>query len=307
MEGNDIALAWLRSTSADIISWNTHHFSMDHPFRSGWVDVFCPQLCDAVGWNWAWTVESPDTPVEGDGDAPDEFVLTVPKDAQLEMLPDPDRDRPGTPLQACLRLDDGRVLDLNWLLDDDTGEWADYRQRYGDDSDWRWQRDLAWSMDQGTEPVEIDGIVYPPAATAFIADDGRTWLAHRVWTPTAISSGLTRWAADVAGRDDLQFSWDPQLPVSPVVQAAVDRMEQFRAGQLSTIQIAEGVVAVEPAFDWLLSLPPDDAAQITSTLRSAARQLAADEESRVPAWLDTLTDEGRAAYHAGDLDPPEDL
>lgn len=78
------AIEWLRSLPAQHqIGWNTHHFSLDWPFSKGWVDVFVPELQEAAGWNWAWTVEQEDDP-EHDETA-DPFSLTAPFDAILQL------------------------------------------------------------------------------------------------------------------------------------------------------------------------------------------------------------------------------
>src|SRR3954469_13443261 len=100
------ALAWLAGLPAGtLLRWTTHAFSLRQPFSLGWVDVYCPPLCDAVGWNWAWTVERPDPIPE------DQFSFPVAFDAQLEMRL-PDGAQRATPEQVRLRVSGGRVLDL---------------------------------------------------------------------------------------------------------------------------------------------------------------------------------------------------
>jgi hypothetical protein len=271
------------------------HFSLREPFRTGWVDVYCADICEPAGWNWGWTVEQADVAVGEDRP----FTVSAAFDAQLEMLLD-DPGRPGVPLRARLRVDDGRVLDLGYLLDDD--EWADYRDNGGDD--WEWQRDMYWAGFQHLQGCTIGGVQYPPPATLTVSD-GAPWTVCRVWTPAAVSAALQDWCAQ-HGRPDLRFWWDPQIrtPKDDLLDAAARGLRSLQAGESEAFTIGEGVKALAPALDFLLGLPADQAAQVTSALQSLQRSAAADEDVRLQAWLDALTDEGREAWLAGDLQPP---
>lgn len=271
------------------------HFSLREPFRKGWVDVYAKDICEPVGWNWGWTIEQPDNPDPIRG----VFDLRADYDAQLEMLLD-DPYQGGTPRQARLRLDDGRLLDLSYLLDED--EWAEYRDRGGDD--WEQQRGWYWMSWQGLEPCTILNVEYPPTAT-LSEIDGEMWVVCRVWTPAAVSRGLQGWCAGL-GRPDLRFTWDPELrtPKDDMIASAHETLSAYRRGEISSTVIGEGVAALAPAMDWLLSLPAEEAAKVTGALQDLQRRAAADEQARLDAWLDTLTDEGREAYLAGDLEPP---
>lgn len=281
-----------------VIAWAAGgHFSLREPFRKGWVDVYSPALCEPLGWNWGWTAEQPDNPQP----ITDPFGFRADYDAQLEMLLDTPHT-PGTPKKARLRMDDGRILDLDYLLDDD--EWAEYRDSGGED--WEQQRDWYWQSWQGLDSLTIDEHTHPPVAE-LAQIDGEDWVVCRVWTPAAISRGLEQWCADL-GRPDIRFSWDADLhtPKDGLIAQAQGALRDYRAGesQEATV-IGEGIVALAPAMDWLLSLPPDEAAKVTGALQDIQRQAASERDARLQAWLSTLTEEGRERYLAGELDPPD--
>lgn len=130
------ALDWLRrQPHLARIAWGTHHLSLKEPFTHGWVDVTVPELMEAVGWSWVWTVEDPDDPEPG----LDVFSFPLRYDAMLEMRY-AGGVYPGLALEARLVCQDGRALPLDWLLDKEPCR-APGRWETRDDGRW-----MIWPM-----------------------------------------------------------------------------------------------------------------------------------------------------------------
>lgn len=109
------------------------------------------------------------------------------------------------------------------------------------------------------------------------AMDGEDQLSRvAVWTPEAVSGAISRWCAERAGRPDLEIVWDDDAEPSPLVRALEQVAADLERDGLpeEAVMIGEGVYALPDAFDELLAMDPQDAAQITGALSDEARRSA---------------------------------
>lgn len=88
------------------------------------------------------------------------------------------------------------------------------------------------------------------------------------WTPAAISRALEEWTRAHTGRDDLHFDWDPTL--ESVMRWWYDDALRRTAEGREKFQISENVMASEDAFESLLEMPADIAAEIIGDLQEIA-------------------------------------
>jgi hypothetical protein len=96
---------------------------------------------------------------------------------------------------------------------------------------------------------------------------GGSYVIRRGWSARAISEALSVWATRHAERGDLLFQWDREAGPSAALATVMERA----AGSAPMWDLGDGLTVVDGAMEDLLTLPPDDAAEIMAVLRDAAR------------------------------------
>jgi hypothetical protein len=261
-EDGEKAIAFLRSLPAGAeVTWTSHHLSAESPYTRGWVDVYTPELCEAAGWNWGFTVEEPlyyQWAAEGEADLPiaadDPFSFPASFDGILELQLGVD----GRPSRLRLLCANGERLELTDELPAINGD------------EW-WQQRVHFRPGDS----DFDGRTYP-AISHQVEIDGELWWQTEVWTPVGISAALTIWVTEHADRDDLKVRWVPDLdsPGKRTVAEAAEIAEAIDRGDQETYEMGEGVRASSAVFDFLLAMGPDEAAKLTEQVQKLRERLA---------------------------------
>lgn len=113
------------------------------------------------------------------------------------------------------------------------------------------------------DAVDVETLL--AAAHAAAARFGRRVSEAGGWTAEAVSSALTGWALEHAGRDDLVFRYDEAVS-SLMVAHAVEQRELMRAGESYDVG---GGIEVSPAVMDFLAGDPDRAAGLMRDVRDA--------------------------------------
>lgn len=116
-----------------------------------------------------------------------------------------------------------------------------------------------WTVVDPTDPDDIRSVPLR-LVVPFDAAEG--------WTPAAISRALEEWTRAHTGRDDLNFDWDPTLE-SVMRWWYADAVRRVAEGR-EKFQVSENVMASEDAFESLLEMPADIAAEIISDMQAIA-------------------------------------
>lgn len=84
------------------------------------------------------------------------------------------------------------------------------------------------------------------------------------WKPDEISEMVRQWIIEHSGRSDLTVVHNPELH-DPFLDVLYERLQSADDG--NTVQIGDGVLAHPDVMDALLSMKPEDAAEITGTMQ----------------------------------------
>ena len=186
---------------------------------------------------------------------------------------DKDKDFVSSWVDIILAPEHMRELHMGWvwtLLDmtDDEEEHAIWCFDYPKDL-WCF-RNCSWSHHEeiaspiGTYPNAED---VAKLQAAHDADPESVVMGYTGWSHTRISEALNWWSAEFAGRPDLRFVWNPELPPSPMAQDALGILEGIKSGAEEKYLLipgeAEGetglsVYASEQVMDFLLNLATED-------------------------------------------------
>jgi hypothetical protein len=227
--------AWLRELPAKaVVGWTSRHITLTHPFADGWVDVEVPRMMEAADVNWCWTILP-----EGES-SHDPFSFAATFDGVVEVRRA--REDGEAKATAILRSNDG-TLSLDYLAD-------------GGDDIW-----------DSVCRVISRPLMAALSAQSIRADDSA--MSSPVWTPNGISRALERWMTEYLDRGDVRLQWRPELPINPIVDDAIADGSAEKRGEEPTYQLGERLHATGDAFDFLLGLPSDAAADIMRALNEA--------------------------------------
>lgn len=138
---------------------------------------------------------------------------------------------------------------------------------------WRiWDTDELWFVEDGPMVVLDSGAELDDRDSKMLDDYAAQSPSYHVntqgaWTTDAVNAAISAWILEHVGRDDITVVRGELAP-SELVQQAAATLEAIESGSEETIELGDGVVASQQAFDFLLSLGPDEAAHVETELRN---------------------------------------
>lgn len=93
-----------------------------------------------------------------------------------------------------------------------------------------------------------------------------------LWSEKAINSVLQKWTIEQTGRDDINYVFDDAIGLE-----IVKKLEE-RIDTEETYNIAENIEITGSAFQQLLDMPGDEAAELVETLQEAVKHLKNQQE-----------------------------
>ncbi|MFM7087972.1 MAG: hypothetical protein ACKOW9_00340 [Candidatus Paceibacterota bacterium] len=189
--------------------------------EADWLDIFVPEICNPLGLNWLWTIESSSNVRDQN-----EFNLTIPHDKVIYA-----------------------VSKSNALYDCDTVI----------------IKEIGVSLSKEEEK----------SLRKLAAQRGERIISRTCWSSKQLHSYMKKWCKDHAGRPDLTFEYDTEL-VSPLYtqnnklnnhesNALASAENEFDQNEL--YMISEGIKITSTAFDALLEMDPERAAEVVKAMQ----------------------------------------
>jgi hypothetical protein len=203
--------------------------------RASWIDVQSRELEEASQVNWLWTIV---TPEEGQEEG-----------------------------YACFNPEDeATVVADSIIVTPDKTVWT----LYGGFDRWFFGPAFITATD---EVLSLEDLSLLEAACEN-ESEGTVVESVPAWSFEKVSEALNAWAARVASRPDISFTFDPEGPRSKGFEQAVIARDEYtqavEKGADPGYQIAENVRVSDAAFDSLLEAPPEVSAKIVRILRGIA-------------------------------------
>jgi hypothetical protein len=187
---------WLAGLPLDtVIAWDDNSTAAASRFAfASWLDIQVPLVEAEFGWNWVWTIEINNPDFEPDPHFPG---------SEVEEASDEEGDPTGFEIEPdgfalVARSLDGSLLHAVACYED--GRILELTE---------------------TEMERIETYEAPEI-------EGMKVFVNQFVEIESINKALSAWVQEKSGRSDISFRFEPEIGPSPMVQVAIERMEEIK-------------------------------------------------------------------------------